>query len=143
MKRAILAFFIGLVTWVVVASLLDLGLRIAVAGYAAAEPKMTFTLGMQLARLTIAAMTSVAAGAVIGWIDRTRLRVSWILGVMLVAAFIPVHMRLWHIFPVWYHLTFLVTLAPLVVLGAWLAGARGARLGVRVASDSHRRVRHV
>jgi hypothetical protein len=119
-KRAILAFLAGLGTWLLIVSVLDRGLRLALVGYAMAEPKMTFTAGMMVARLTIAAMTSVIAGAVAGWISAMGIRVAWFLGTVLLAVFIPEHMRLWNAFPVWYHLTFLVTLVPLVVLGSWL-----------------------
>jgi hypothetical protein len=121
MKRAIVAFLVGLVTWVVVVSLLNRGLRVGIEGYAAAEPKMIFTLGMQVARLTIAAITSLIAGAVVGWIARSSARVPWTLGALLVATFIPAHVHFWTLFPVWYHLTFLVTLAPLIALGSWFA----------------------
>jgi hypothetical protein len=31
---------------------------------------------------------------------------------------------IWHVFPVWYHLTFLLTLVPLIVLGARVTQAR-------------------
>jgi len=124
MKRAILAFLAGLVTWLLVVSVLDRGLRIALAGYAVAEPKMTFTLGMMAARLTIAAVTSVIAGAVAGWISRGSVRVACVVGAILLAVFLPEHVRLWNAFPIWYHLTFLVTLVPLVVLGSWLTRTR-------------------
>jgi hypothetical protein len=126
MKRAILAFLAGLVTWLVVVSVLDRGLRIALTGYAVAEPKMTFTLGMMAARLTMAAVTSVIAGAVAGWISRGGVRVAWVMGVILLVLFIPVHVRLWNTFPIWYHLTFLVTLVPLLVLGSWLTRTRSS-----------------
>jgi hypothetical protein len=39
---------------------------------------------------------------------------------VLLAVFIPVHVGLWHAFPVWYHFAFLVPLAPLIAAGAWL-----------------------
>jgi hypothetical protein len=39
---------------------------------------------------------------------------------IMVALFIPAHYMLWDKFPVWYHLFFLVTLAPTVLLGASL-----------------------
>ena len=42
----------------------------------------------------------------------------WVVGLVLLALFVPVHVQLWDRFPVWYHLTFLVSLAPLVVIGA-------------------------
>src|SRR5215470_14895644 len=59
MKRSILALIAGLVLWVVVASLLNRGLRVAFAGYAAAEPAMSFTPGMKLARLLVGALASL------------------------------------------------------------------------------------
>jgi hypothetical protein len=54
-------------------------------------------------------------------VDRARRRrAPWILGVALVAVFIPVHVGLWEKFPLWYHATFLVSLLPLTLLGASL-----------------------
>jgi hypothetical protein len=121
MKRAILAFIAGVVTWTLVVSVLNRGLRIGLEGYAAAEPKLTFTLGMMAARLTMAALTSVITGIVVGWIAPSATRVPWILGAITLAIFLPAHIKLWSIFPLWYHLTFLVTLIPLIVLGFRLA----------------------
>ena len=120
MKRAILAFIAGVLVWVLVVSLLDRALRFIVPGYAAAEPKMAFTLAMMVARLIIAAITSLAAGAVAAVIAPASPRVPWVLGVVVLAVFIPVHLKLWNLFPLWYHLTFLLPLVPLVVLGARL-----------------------
>jgi hypothetical protein len=118
MKRSILAFAVALLLWILVIALLNRGLRLLIAGYAAAEPSMSFTPGMLAARLTIGALTSLIAGAVAGWIAPASPRMPLFLGVTLLAAFIPVHLRLWNLFPFWYHLIFLVTLIPLVVLGA-------------------------
>ena len=123
MKRPILAFAVGLALWVVVISLLNRGLRMFVAGYAAAEPTFSFTLGMLFLRLVIAALTSVIAGAVAGWIAPASAPVPVMLGAALLLSFIPVHARLWSLFPFWYHLVFLGTLIPLVMLGAWLTRA--------------------
>ena len=138
MKRAILAGFTGIVVWVLVVSLLDRGLRVAIDGYAAAEPKFTFTLGMMVGRLTIAALTSLVAGAAAGLIARTSKRVPWIIGVILLVSFIPSHVALWSRFPIWYHLTFLGTLVPLVVLGSRLArgGAAAKQVTVAIAPRS-------
>ena len=47
-----------------------------------------------------------------------------LVGATLLVAFIPVHVRLFSLFPLWYHLVFLGTLIPLVVLGARLPRAR-------------------
>jgi hypothetical protein len=122
MARSILAFIVGLVVWVLVASVLNRGLRLAFGGYAAAEPQMAFTHGMMAARLVLGAVA-----AVINAVAPSNARVVWVLGVFLLAAFIPVHVRLWPQFPVWYHLVFLGTLVPLVVLGATFV-SKGSRI---------------
>ena len=126
MKRTVFAVCAALVTWVLVASLLNRALRYGMAGYAAAEPAFAFTLGMQLARLGIAAVTSLAAGAVTAWIAPRDSKAPWIAGTILLVGFVPVHAQLWHSFPLWYHLSFLLTLVPLVVLGARLRRGRPA-----------------
>lgn len=124
MKRPILAFAAGLALWLLVISVLNRGLRIFVMGYAAAEPTFSFTLGMLALRLVIAALTSLIAGAVAAWIAPSSPRVPVLVGATLLVAFIPVHVRLFSLFPLWYHLVFLGTLIPLVVLGARLPRAR-------------------
>lgn len=120
MKRSILAFIAGLAAWALVASLLNRGLRLALRGYAAAEPELTFTHGMMAARLVLGALASLAAGAATRAVAPSSRRAAWVLGAVLLAAFIPIHVRLWANFPVWYHLVFLGTLVPLVALGATL-----------------------
>ena len=124
MKRSILAVVAGLGLWVVVATVINLGLRARLAGYALAEPTMSFTLGMKIARLMLGALASLVAGAATGLIAPSRTSLPWVLGVIILAAFIPEHVQIWAKFPVWYHLVFLGTLVPLVVLGAALTRSR-------------------
>ena len=119
MWRTIAGIIAGLVAWVVVVTVLNFGLRAWLPGYVQAEPVMLFTLGMKIARLSIGALSSLAAGAVVRIITRSSLA-PWIVGLVLLALFVPDHIHIWNKFPVWYHLTFLVTLAPLVALGARL-----------------------
>ena len=121
MKRNILAFLAGFAAWVVVATLLNFGLRAGIAGYHLAEPTMNFTLGMKIARLILGALSSLAAGAVTALIAPTSRKLPWVLGAVILALFIPSHIYLWAKFPIWYHLTFLVTLVPLVVIGGSMA----------------------
>lgn len=120
MWRTVAGVAAGFVAWVVVVTILNWGLRLWLAGYAQVEHAMVFTLTMKVARLAIAALTSVAAGAVVRAIAPASRWAPWILGLLMLALFVPDHIQLWTRFPVWYHLTFLVTLAPLVVLGAML-----------------------
>jgi hypothetical protein len=121
MWRTISSIVAGLIAWAVVVTLLNFGLRAAIPGYHAAEATLNFTLAMKIGRLSEAALTSIAAGAVVGWIAPSRKWTPWIVGLIILALFLPEHVKLWDRFPVWYHLTFLIPLVPLVALGGMLA----------------------
>ena len=123
MRRTIVSVIAGLVAWVVIVTAIDIGLRFWLPGYKQAEPTMVFTLGMKVSRLIMAAVTSLAAGAIVRAIAPASRLAPWIVGLITLALFLPAHIQLWHRFPIWYHLTFLLTLAPLVALGAWLVPA--------------------
>ncbi len=123
MRRTIVSVITGLVAWVVIVTAIDIGLRFWLPGYKQAEPTMVFTLGMKISRLIMAAVTSLAAGAIVRAIAPASRLAPWIVGLITLALFLPAHIQLWHRFPIWYHLTFLLTLAPLVALGAWLVPA--------------------
>ncbi|MDB5669807.1 MAG: hypothetical protein JWO25_766 [Alphaproteobacteria bacterium] len=123
MWRTILAVVGGLLGWAVVATVINIGLRQTLPGYSEAEPVLAFTLGMKVARLAMAAITSLAAGAIVRTIAPASQAAPWISGLIMLALFLPIHIHIWSRLPVWYHLTFLVTLAPLVALGAWCRSA--------------------
>ena len=120
MKRSILACVAGLVTWIVVVSIINRVLRLTLPNYTAAEHTLQFTLGMKWARLLMAIMTSVVAGAVTGWISRSRAWAPLIVGGVVFGMFLPLHIAIWSKFPAWYHLTFLLTIIPAVLVGALL-----------------------
>ncbi|HEX3424353.1 MAG TPA: hypothetical protein VHS33_13280 [Sphingomicrobium sp.] len=129
MWRAAGSIVAGLVAWAVIVTLLNFGLRAAIPGYHAAEATLQFTLAMKIGRLTEAALTSVSAGVVVGLIAPSKKWAPWVTGLIILAMFLPEHVKLWTKFPVWYHLSFLVPLVPLVALGGFLArsGAAGER----------------
>lgn len=120
MMRVIAGVATGLAAWIVAATVGNMAFRAAMPGYAGAESAMTFTLPMMFARLLLGAASSVVGGAATAWIVRGDRHGPWILGMVLVAVFIPVHVGLWDKFPIWYHATFLVSLLPLTLLGASL-----------------------
>ncbi len=72
MWRTLASIVAGLIAWAVVVTVLNFGLRAAIPGYHAAEATLQFTLAMKAGRLAEAAITSIAAGAVVGLIAPTK-----------------------------------------------------------------------
>jgi hypothetical protein len=120
MWRTVGSIVAGVVAWVVIVTLLNFGLRALIPGYHAAEPTLVFTPAMKVGRLIEAALTSLAAGAIVRLIAPSSRWAPWIAGLILLALFLPEHVKLWSKFPIWYHLTFLVPLVPLFAIGAAL-----------------------
>jgi hypothetical protein len=59
-------------------------------------------------------------------VSREGNRPAYVLSLLLLALFIPVHVGLWSKFPIWYHAFFLVTLVPATLLGSRLRGSPSA-----------------
>jgi hypothetical protein len=127
MKRSLLACLAGLLTWAVVVTVINRVLRLSLPGYTAAEHTLEFTLAMKWARLLMAIATSLVAGAVTRWIAPSSRWAPLIVGSVVFAMFVPAHIALWGKFPAWYHLTFLLTIIPAVLVGARLTPRRNKR----------------
>jgi hypothetical protein len=120
MFRAALAIVAALVAWAAVATLLNFGVRAAIPGYHAVEQSFVFTLPMMIARLALAVAASLAAGIVARTIAPASRYAPLVAGAILLVLFVPVHIQIGARLPLWYHLFFLVTLVPFVLLGARL-----------------------
>ena len=116
-----LAVLTGFIVWFIAATIINFLVRALLPGYAEAEHTMQFTLPMLLARLAMGAVISVVAGLACALIARSDFLAVKILAVVLVLFFLPVHYSVWAQFPPWYHAIFLISLAPLVLAGGWIA----------------------
>ena len=81
---------------------------------------MTFTLTMMICRLIVGLISSLCAGFVCALISPSSRLAPKVAAVIMVLLFLPVHYMLWAKFPIWYHLFFLITLAPMMLIGAAL-----------------------
>jgi hypothetical protein len=124
MARDILGVLAGLAVWMAIAVVAGVTMRSAWPDYASVADAMTFTLPMMFARLAIGALATLAAGWVIAVIARRSMLARVTAGLLLVVVFVPQHIMLWDKFPVWYHLTFLVSLVPLAYLGGQISALR-------------------
>jgi hypothetical protein len=124
MIRSILAVIVAVVIWFIVATIGNWILRAALQGYSAVEVSMNFTLTMMICRLVLGLLSSLCAGFVCATIARNSVAPK-VAAAMMVVLFLPVHYMLWANFPIWYHLFFLISLAPMMLIGA--GRARGSR----------------
>ena len=123
MVKAVIGVVMGLAVWVAIIAGAGVIMRLSWPAYASVAAAMTFTLPMLLARLSIGAVATVSAGFVATRITPRSMLVRVIPGVILLVAFIPQHITLWDRFPLWYHLTFLLSLVPLT----WVGGTISSR----------------
>lgn len=119
MIRSIFAVIAAVVTWFIVATILNWILRAGLSGYSAVEVSMNFTLTMMICRLLLGLVSSLFAGFVCATIARNRVAAK-VAGAVMVVLFLPVHYMLWAKFPIWYHLFFLISLPPMLLVGAAL-----------------------
>jgi hypothetical protein len=122
MLKATTGILVGFVSWFVAATLANLLVRALIPTYGAAEAVMAFTLPMLLARLTVGFLSSVVAGFACSSIARQSRKAVYVLALLMLIFFLPVHYKLLANFPIWYHVVFLGTLAPLIILGGTLRG---------------------
>ena len=117
LAKAVIGVVAGLAVWMAVVAVAGLIMRSSWPAYARVADAMTFTLPMMFTRLSIGALATLAAGWVTAAIAPRPMLVRLMPGLILLIVFIPQHIALWNNFPVWYHLTFLLSLVPLTYLG--------------------------
>jgi hypothetical protein len=121
--RTILGIVAGVVTWFIVVIGLSFALR-AAAPALAAELARHATVTALWERLAISFLGSLLCGFVAAQVSRERLRAPLIAGVLLLLWWGTYHVTMiWNQFPVWYHLTFFVSLVLFSVLGGRLRRA--------------------
>lgn len=123
MVRGILGVIAGIVAWCATVYVLGLGLRYGWPDYAAAAKAMGPP--MMAARLGISFIASLVGGYLASTISRERMWAALGMGIIMLALFVPYHLRpeVWHSFPIWYHLTFFVSLVVMPLIGARLRKA--------------------
>ena len=125
----------GLVVWVIIVMAIGQIMRSSWSAYASVATAMTFTLPMLVARLSISVVATLAAGLVTASIAPRSTLVRLMPGLLLLVAFIPEHINLWDKFPIWYHLTFLVSLVPLTYIGGTIGSRQRGNRAIDVAKE--------
>ncbi|MBV8978569.1 MAG: hypothetical protein JO261_12350 [Alphaproteobacteria bacterium] len=124
MLRIAAGVMVGIVLWGALAVGLDFCLRTGWPDYAAVEKAMAFTVPMMLARLAESTLALLVASWAMTRIAPGSRVAPWIVGIVLLAFFVPVHYGLWTKFPIWYHAYFLSSLLALPLIVATASGTK-------------------
>jgi hypothetical protein len=118
--RTFLGVVVGIAAWFVVVLGVSLLIKaVDPALNAALVAHVTSTAMIE--RLVISFAGTLAAGYVAAWVSGESSRAPLIAGVLLLAFWGTYHVTMiWNQFPLWYHLTFFVSLVLLAVLGGRL-----------------------
>ena len=122
MGRLIMGTIAGVIAWLVVIAALGVVVRFVWPEMAAIRDMTMLTLPMLITRLSISAIGSVVGGALASSIGRDSVKAALSAGVVLLIVFVPYHLTIWNSFPVWYHLTFFLSLPVMSLFGGWLIG---------------------
>ena len=120
MLRIFLGVTVGFVVWSILWVGVDAILRAVWTSYAESVKAMTFSSSMLIVPLVLSAVVSIISGFVAALISRENSKSSLILGILLLIVGIFVQMSVWDKIPLWYHLTFLILLIPMTILGGKL-----------------------
>ena len=129
MFRLIVGILSGAVVWLVSVFVLGFLCGMAWPEMAAVRDMTLLTVPMLITRLSISAVSSLLGGYVAAMIGRESTRAPMGAGILLLVLFVPYHLTIWHNFPVWYHLTFFVSLPVLSMLGGILHAGGPKSLG--------------
>ncbi len=120
MLRIFLGVTVGFVVWSILWVGVDAILRAVWTNYDESIKAMTFSSSMLIVPLVLSAVVSIISGFVAALISRENSKSSLILGILLLIVGIFVQMSVWDKIPLWYHLTFLILLIPMTILGGKL-----------------------
>ena len=137
MGRIILGVIVGFIAWSIIWVGGDEALaRLSPDWYAAHRPDVEETLNqvtrqnpivisssVLIFNLFRSMVTSFLSGYMAAVVANENRRTTWILGVLLLIVGIGVQVAAWSLFPIWYHLAFLLLLVPMTIAGGYLKKA--------------------
>jgi len=125
MLRAVVAVIVGYAAW----TLIWVGgnaLAFASAGEVAARGERIADVGELVGMVVLGVVCSIAGGAACGVISRRSSTAAAVLAILFLLTGLGVQLSAWAVFPVWYHVVFLVSV-PVVTFAA------GTRVGSTAA----------
>ncbi|CAN5309298.1 hypothetical protein BH20ACI1_BH20ACI1_16930 [soil metagenome] len=121
MGKISLGVIVGFIVWTIIFVGGESVIR-AISPSLAAPENATFvdSTALLIGYLIRSIIASVLAGLTAAFIARENSRTPLILGIVLLVVGLSVQIGSWNLLPIWYHLTFLILLIPMTLLGGKL-----------------------
>ena len=123
MLKIILGIIGGFVVWSILWVAGDAVLRTVWTSYDESVKTMNLSFSMLIMPLILSVIVSIISGYIAALIARENTKSPLILGIILLIVGVLVQMSVWEQIPLWYHLTFLILLVPMTILGGKLKTA--------------------
>ena len=123
MLKIILGVIAGFIVWSVLWVAGDAVLRTVWTSYDESVKTMNLSFSMLIMPLILSVIVSIISGYIAALIARENTKSPLILGIILLIVGVLVQMSVWEQIPLWYHLTFLILLVPMTILGGKLKTA--------------------
>jgi hypothetical protein len=125
MARHFAAVVAGVVFFALFVALINRGAMMVWPAYAEAFPTNSFTAGMMILRLCMGAGALIASGYLVAAIAQAKPLAAIIAAGVLLVLGGTVHLSepIWSSFPLWYHIAFIGSIVPAVLIGARLRRA--------------------
>ncbi len=130
MIRIILGIIVGFVAWTILWLGSDYVFGMLLPWYHAQNDAMELAMANQktfqadstilIIRLVTSVVASILSGFLAVVVSKEQAKTTLILGVLLLIVGILVQVSVWSYIPIWFHLTFLVLLIPMTILGGKL-----------------------
>ncbi|WP_017663942.1 hypothetical protein [Porphyrobacter sp. AAP82] len=125
MRRLLAAVVAGVVFFALFVSLINRGAMLVWPAYGEAFPTNSFSSGMMILRLCMGAAALLGSGYLVAAISRVKHLAAIIAAGVLLLLGGTVHLNepIWSSFPLWYHIAFIGSIVPAVLIGARLRRA--------------------
>ena len=121
MGRIILGVIVGFIVWTIIWFLVDPVVRL-IAPNMMPNPDLTnIQTGFLVILIIASIICSLAAGFLAVLVSKEQSKTTLYLGILLLLVGIFFQTMAWSLFPLWYHLIFLILLIPVTILGGKLS----------------------
>lgn len=120
MGKIILGVIVGFIVWTIIWLLVDPIMRVFAPDIVPNKDLTNIQTTFLIILIIASVICSIAAGFAAVLISKEQSKTTLYLGILLLLVGILFEVMAWNLLPVWYHISFLVLLIPMTILGGKL-----------------------